>query len=87
MSTVLIHDTNGVPVSIGTVVASPLPDGLTAVTLSPEDATKLLGGGWRWNPDTLAVDVAPPEPEVDPLDALAAQVAELQAALDALIGG
>lgn len=86
MTTYMIHN-NGTPVSIGSVVADPLPQGLTAVALSDTDAARLLTGGWQWNPSTLAVDIEPPEPEPDPIDTLTAQVAELTAALEALTGG
>jgi hypothetical protein len=84
MSTYLIHNAQGVAVSIGTVVADPLPDGLTAVALSTDDAAK-LSSGWGWNPNTLAVDIEPPPPDPDPLDTLTAQVAELQAIIAALV--
>lgn len=86
MTTYMIHDSSGEPVSVGTVVADPLPGGLTALALSDIDADKLRSG-WRWNPATLAVDIAPPEPEPDPVEVLQAQVAELTAALQALTGG
>lgn len=86
MTTYMIHDGDGQAVSIGTVVADPLPDWLTVVALSTDDTTK-LAAGWKWNPATLAVDIEPPEPEPDPIDTLTAQVAELTAALEALTGG
>ena len=68
----MIHN-NGQPVSIGTVIADPLPNGLTAVALSDTDAANLLTGGWQWNPATLAVDIEP-APAPDPLGDLATQL-------------
>jgi hypothetical protein len=72
MTTYMIHN-NGQPVSVGTVIADPLPDGLTAAALSEVEAQRLLTGGWQWNPSTLAVDIPPP-PEPDPIADLAAQL-------------
>ena len=77
MTTYLLHDTDGKPVSIGTVVADPLPAGLTAVTLSTEDADKLRTG-WQWNPSTLAVDIEPPLDVPDPYEVYAQAIAEAQ---------
>lgn len=74
MTTYMIHN-NGEPVSIGTVIADPLPAGLTAVALSDTDADRLLRLGWQWNPATLAVDIEL-APTPDP-------VADLQALLPA----
>lgn len=86
MTTYMIH-ADGQPVSVGTVIADPLPDGLTAVALSDDDADKLTREGWRWNPSTLAVDIPGPDPEPDPIEVLQAQVAELTAVIEALLGG
>lgn len=47
---------DGQAVSFGSVVADPLPDGLAAVDVG--DIT-----GKRWDPQTLAMVDAPPEPE------------------------
>jgi hypothetical protein len=46
-------------VSVGTVVASPLPAGLTSVVLSPADAQGLLNGSRRWDAATRAVVATP----------------------------
>ena len=77
MTTYMIHDANGEAVSIGTVVADPLPAGLTAVALSTEDATKLRTG-WQWNPATLAVDIEAPPEEPDPYEVYATAIADAQ---------
>ena len=71
MTTYVVHN-NGQPVSIGTVIANPLPAGLAAVALSDTDADRLLRQGWQWNPATLAVDIEPaPTPDpTQPDDAL-----------------
>ena len=60
MTTYVIHN-SGVPVSIGTVVADPLPDGLTAVELSDVDAERLSSGTGRWDTATLSVVNVPAE--------------------------
>mgnify|MGYP003405936663 CR=1 FL=1 len=76
MTTYMIHN-NGDPVSIGTVIADPLPEGLAAVALSDADATNLRNG-WQWNPATLAVDIEPAPPAPDPLTTLLAALANAQ---------
>jgi hypothetical protein len=85
MTTYVVHTADGEPVSFGTVLADPLPEGLIALALSDEDAHRLLYEGWRWNPATLSVDTPPPPSEPDPIALLQAQVAELQAQLAALL--
>jgi len=60
----MVHDAAGNPVSMGTVVANPLPDGLSASALSLADAEGILDGSSRWDAATLAVvPVTPPVPE------------------------
>jgi hypothetical protein len=76
MTTYMIHDQDGVAVSVGTVVVDPLPEGLTAVALSEEDAENFRTG-WQWNPSTLAVDIEPPVEEPDPTEAALAVLAEV----------
>lgn len=61
-----IYNTSGALVSIGTVIADPLPVGLTAIKLSPDDARRLRSGEYRWNPTTRL-------PEPDPAWTLAQQ--------------
>jgi len=62
MTTYLIHDANGAPVSIGTRIADPLPAGLTAVTLAPADADGLRAGTLRWDATTRALVAVTPDP-------------------------
>ena len=92
-TTYMIHN-SGQPVSIGTVIADPLPEGLSAVALSDTDAVRLLTGGWQWNPATLAVDIEPapvPDPLGDIADMLPAatleEVNDLLAQVLATLGG
>jgi riboflavin biosynthesis pyrimidine reductase len=80
-----IHDADGVLVSIGTVLADPMPGHLTAVALSDEDADILVRQGGRWDPDTRSVVVVTVEPEPDPIADLAATIAAQQAQIDALL--
>lgn len=58
-TTYLIHDEDGNAVSIGTVLADPMPDGLTVVELDPADADLLAAGRGLWDADTLSVVVKP----------------------------
>ena len=86
MTTYAVHDETGGLLSIGTVLADPLPDGLTAVALSDDDAAVLATQGGSWDPSTLAVVfVAPEPPPPDPVDELRAQVEAQQATIDALL--
>lgn len=57
--TYLIHDADGRPVSIGTVIADPLPDGLTAVPLDADDQAGLRAGSRRWDAATRTVTKTP----------------------------
>ena len=59
MITYLIHDDDGNAVSIGTVLADPMPDGLTVVQLTAEDADVLAQGKGRWDAFTLSVVPTP----------------------------
>lgn len=52
---------DGKLVSIGSVVANPLPAGLAALALTPEDGLALTTGLGVWNPATLSVDLLPPD--------------------------
>lgn len=56
---VVIND-EGQCVSIGTVVADPLPDGLTAIPILDADAASLTTGGGVWDAATRSVIVPPP---------------------------
>lgn len=56
----VVLDASGVPVSEGTVLADPLPDGYTAVKVDgPSD-------GRPWDPDAQAWGTAPPPPQPVP---------------------
>jgi hypothetical protein len=57
----MVHD-NGRAVSIGTVLADPMPDHLSVVDLSDEDADLLLTGTGLWDAATLSVV---PRPELN----------------------
>lgn len=58
---VVYESATGRQVSTGTVVANPLPDGLSAVALSEDDADALLSGRGRWDDATRTV-FAKPQP-------------------------
>jgi hypothetical protein len=72
--TYLIHDETGEAVSIGTVLADPMPEQLTVVELAEADAELLAAGRGIWDAATLSVVVKPehlwPDPS-DDLDGLA----------------
>jgi hypothetical protein len=57
-----IVNADGVLVSVGSVVADPLPEGLTAHRLTPEDAALLAAGG-RWENGGV---IPAPEPDLTP---------------------
>jgi len=59
MTWYLIYDLGGKAVSIGTVLADPMPDGLTVVELSETQQELLLSGRGIWNPASLDVDIKP----------------------------
>lgn len=67
MTTYLLHDANGRPVSIGTVIADPLPAGLTAVALTDADAAA-LGTTRQWDATTRSVIDRTPAPEPPSVD-------------------
>jgi hypothetical protein len=64
---VVVNDQGGC-VSLGTVVADPLPGGLSAVALSDADAAALNGGGGVWDAATQSV-IVPPPPVPDAVEA------------------
>lgn len=75
----MIVNADNQPVSFGTVVADPPPDGLTAVELSPLD-TERVKAGWQWDPaSTTFVEpiTAPDPPAVDPLAAVMELLAQV----------
>jgi len=56
----LIYDTaTGQGVSIGTVIANPLPANLTALELSEEQSTAILSGALVWDADSLSLIPTP----------------------------
>lgn len=55
----VVCDAGGNSVSIGTVVADPLPEGLSAVALSAEDSAALLSGAAAWDAATRTVQALP----------------------------
>jgi hypothetical protein len=61
VTTYLLHNGNGRAVSIGTVLADPMPDGLTVVPLSADDAALVRTGKGRWDEQARAVVPVPPE--------------------------
>ena len=89
MTTYAAHDADGTLISVGTVLADPLPKELTAVELSDTDAERLTRLGWGWDPATLGVTITPPSADIDPEhasdDPLAAEVAGLRAVIEALL--
>lgn len=72
MTTYMIHAANGQAVSIGSVIADPLPAGLTAVALSASDAVGLRDGSKVWESVTRSIVPAP-------VDVIAANRATIEA--------
>jgi len=64
MSMFVILDANGIAVSIGTVVADPLPAGLTAVPLTADEAQGLRDGTLTWDATTRTLVAVPVDPAV-----------------------
>ncbi len=87
----MVHDTaTGEGVSIGSVIADPLPDGLTATPLTDADADAILAGTLAWDSatrSTIPTIVTPPnDTQVDDIAAALANLppatlAALRAAL------
>jgi hypothetical protein len=59
MNTCLIYDETGQAVSIGTVLADPMPEQLTVVQLAEADANLLAAGRGIWDAATLSVVTKP----------------------------
>jgi hypothetical protein len=57
--TYLLHDNTGEAVSIGTVLADPMPEQLTVVELADADADLLAAGRGIWNAATLSIVTKP----------------------------
>jgi hypothetical protein len=51
----VIYDESGNSVSIGTIVADPLPERLSSILLSDTDSEMLLSGKGEWDASTLKV--------------------------------
>jgi hypothetical protein len=56
----LYNTTTGASVSIGTVIADPLPAGITALPLSDEQGEGLQNGTLKWDEATLTLVPTPP---------------------------
>jgi hypothetical protein len=64
MSWYIVKNGSGEAVSMGTVLANPMPSGLAAVALSDADASGILAGEKRWDAATqTVVAVTQPVPE------------------------
>ncbi len=59
---VVYETSTGNPVSFGTVVADPLPAGLTSLVLTQIEWDGIRDGTKRWDPATLTVIDTPPDP-------------------------
>ena len=88
MTAYLLHDETGRAVSVGTVVADPLPAGLTSVPLTDAEYAGIQAGALVWDVVTRATVAAlvPAAPTVDPtqLDALIDGATSLAKARDAM---
>lgn len=56
----LYNDTTGASVSIGTVIADPLPAGITALPLTDEQGEGLQNGSLKWDEATRTLIATPP---------------------------
>lgn len=56
----VVANESGTAISLGTVPADPLPEGLSAVALSDADSAALLDGSGQWDSATRSVVVLPP---------------------------
>lgn len=68
MTVYLLHDGTR-PVSIGTVVADPLPAGVTAIALTAEQAQAARDNRLRWTPQD-GVTILPPDPSAANADTI-----------------
>jgi hypothetical protein len=75
----LYNTTTGASVSIGTVIADPLPEGITALPLSDEQGEGLQNGSLKWDEATRALVPTPP-PVVTAEEAVAAYFSPYQIA-------
>jgi len=56
----LYNTTTGQSVSIGTVIANPLPEGITALPLTDEQGEGLQNGSLKWDEETRTLIPTPP---------------------------
>jgi hypothetical protein len=56
----LYNTTTGASVSIGTVIADPLPAGITALPLTDEQGEGLQNGSLKWDEQTRTLIATPP---------------------------
>ena len=56
----LYNTTTGASVSIGTVIADPLPEGITALPLTDEQGEGLQNGSLKWDEATRTLIATPP---------------------------
>jgi hypothetical protein len=63
MMSVVYESATGQPRSFGSVLADPLPDGLTAKELTEEEAEGLATGSLMFDPSTLTMIALPPTEE------------------------
>jgi hypothetical protein len=56
----LYNTTTGASVSIGTVIADPLPEGITALPLTDEQGEGLQNGTLKWDEETRTLIPTPP---------------------------
>ena len=68
MTMFLLHD-GARPLSIGSVVADPLPAGVTAVALTAEQAQAARDNRLRWTPQD-GVTILPPDPSAANADTI-----------------
>lgn len=88
MTQFLVVDANDQPVSIGSVIANPLPAGLTAVSLTRAQFDGLRDGSLRYEAGQFVV--VPPDPQVvveaDLNDKLRARLATAKADITEIVG-
>jgi hypothetical protein len=76
---ILYNTTTGASVSIGTVIADPLPEGITALPLTDEQGEGLQNGTLKWDEATRTL-IATPPPAVTAEEAVAAYFSPYQIA-------
>jgi hypothetical protein len=57
---ILYNTATGQSVSIGTVIADPLPEGITALPLTDEQGEGLQNGSLKWDEETRSLIPTPP---------------------------